>query len=50
VNFLFVADEHLDALSKEEAHKLSDEVLDALRNPTVARPEGEFFLAEMARQ
>jgi len=35
VNFLFVADEHLDALGKEKAHKLSDEVLDALHNPMV---------------
>jgi len=50
MNFYFVYDEYTDVMDKAGAQHIADIVMDAFRNPTTPRPEGESFLGEMARQ
>jgi len=50
LNFVFVYDEYADVLDKDGAQQQADIVMDAMRNPTKARPEGESVMGEIARQ
>jgi len=50
MNFYFVYDEYTDVMDKDGAQRAHDIVMDAFRNPSVPRPQGESFLGEMARQ
>ena len=50
MNFFFVIDEHSDVVDGTEAKKQADIIMDAVRNPTVARPKDEWVGGEMARQ
>ena len=50
LNFVFVYDEYADGLVKDDAQKQANIVMDALRNPSKVRPEGESLIGEMARQ
>ncbi|KAK7053212.1 hypothetical protein VNI00_003831 [Paramarasmius palmivorus] len=49
LNFLFMVDEHLEVASTVEARHIADTVLDALRNPGVPRPDGEWIGGEITR-
>jgi Delta6-protoilludene synthase len=50
LNFVFVYDEFADVLDKDGAQQQADIAMDALRNPTKARPQGESIIGEIARQ
>jgi hypothetical protein len=50
LNFVFVYDEFADVLDKDGAQRQADVVMDALRNPTKARPQDESLIGEIARQ
>ena len=50
MSFFFVIDEHSDVVDGTEAKKQADIIMDAIRNPTVARPKDEWVGGEMARQ
>ncbi|KAL0071298.1 hypothetical protein AAF712_001864 [Marasmius tenuissimus] len=50
MSFFFVADEYTDVASSEEARRLCDIVKDALVNPHIPRPAGEWIGGEIARQ
>ncbi|KAK7021884.1 hypothetical protein VNI00_017173 [Paramarasmius palmivorus] len=49
MNFFFVVDEYTDVASAEEARLLANTVMDALRNPDIPRPPGEWVGGEIAR-
>ncbi|KAK7053206.1 hypothetical protein VNI00_003825 [Paramarasmius palmivorus] len=49
MNLFFVVDEYTDVASAEEARRLVDIVMDALRNPDIPRPPGEWIGGEIAR-
>ncbi|KAL0568290.1 hypothetical protein V5O48_013701 [Marasmius crinis-equi] len=46
----FVIDEYTDVVSAEEARRLCDIVMDALKNPQTPRPVGEWVGGEITRQ
>lgn len=50
MHVFFVFEEYSDISSPNEVQKLADVVMDALRNPLRARPEGEWIGGEMTRQ
>ena len=50
MNLFFVFDEKSDLVDAEEARKQADIIMDALRNPTHARPDGEWVGGEVAKQ
>ncbi|KAI3614315.1 hypothetical protein WG66_000253, partial [Moniliophthora roreri] len=49
MNFFFVVDEYTDVASVEEARRLANIVMDALKNPHIPRPAGEWVGGEIAR-
>ncbi|KAE9390857.1 terpenoid synthase [Gymnopus androsaceus JB14] len=50
MNLFFVIDEHSDVATPELAQKQADIVMDALRNPHMARPSHEWIGGEVTRQ
>ena len=50
MNLFFMIDEHSDAVNSLEARRQADIIMDALRNPTLPRPKGEWIGGEMSRQ
>ena len=46
----FVIDEHTDVTEDEGVKKLREIVMDALRNPDKARPDGEHVLGAMSKE
>ena len=50
MNLFFIFDERPDIATSEEIRKQLDIIMDALRNPNRARPEGEWVCGETARQ
>jgi len=50
MNFFFVYDEYTDDMDRGSAQLARDMIMDAFRNPSAPRPQGESFLGEMARQ
>lgn len=50
LHLLFVFDEYTDVASPAEARKQADIVMDALRNPHLERPKGEWLGGEMMKQ
>lgn len=50
MNALFVIDEYTDLMNENETQAIADIVMDALRNPLVARPPGESIIGEMMMQ
>ncbi|KAF7341630.1 Terpene cyclase [Mycena sanguinolenta] len=46
----FTFDEYTDVLPAPEVRRYADIVMDALKNPTKPRPEGEHVVGEVARQ
>lgn len=50
MNLLFVFDDLTDELSESEVQALADITIDALENPSRARPTGEPVIGEITRQ
>ncbi|KAI0293867.1 terpenoid synthase [Multifurca ochricompacta] len=50
MNMVFVFDEYTDRATAEEAQVYADIAMDALRNPHVPRPKGEWIGGEVTRQ
>ncbi|KAK3364561.1 terpenoid synthase [Lasiosphaeria hispida] len=50
MTLFYLFDEYTDVSAPAATRALADVVMDALRNPSTPRPEGEFPLAELARQ
>lgn len=50
MNLFFIFDEHSDKSEADEVWHQVDIIMDALRNPDNARPEGEWVGGEVARQ
>lgn len=50
MNLYFVIDEHTDVDDGKVTEKKINIVKDALRNPSIPRPEGEWIGGEITRQ
>ena len=50
MHILFLFDEHSDRSTPIEVRKQKDAMMDALRNPHIPRPEGEWIGGEVFRQ
>lgn len=50
MHVFFVFDEYSDVSSPAEVRQQADVVMDALRHPHKARPDGEWVGGEVARQ
>jgi len=50
MNLFFVIDEHSDVTDMQGARRQADVIMDALKNPHVPRPQGEWIGGEVARQ
>lgn len=50
MNLFFVIDEHTDVAETDVAREQARVVMDALRNPHIPRPEGEWIGGEVSRQ
>ncbi|KAJ3967193.1 terpenoid synthase [Lentinula raphanica] len=50
INLTFVYDEYSDACNAQEARRLANIVMDALRNPDLPRPQNESILGEITKQ
>ncbi|KAJ3730328.1 terpenoid synthase [Lentinula raphanica] len=50
MNLFFVFDEYTDVCDAQEARRLADAVMDALRNPESPRPPNESVIGEITRQ
>ncbi|KAI1791054.1 terpenoid synthase [Ganoderma leucocontextum] len=50
LNLFFIIDEYTDVQPGHVVRDMMGACIDAIRNPTKARPEGEIILAEMVRQ
>ncbi|KAK7691188.1 hypothetical protein QCA50_006291 [Cerrena zonata] len=50
MHLFFVFDEYSDVASASVVQSQADSIMDAMRNPTHPRPQGESILGEMARQ
>ncbi len=50
MNLFFIFDEHSDKSEAAEVWSQVAIIMDALRNPTKVRPEGEWIGGEVARQ
>lgn len=50
MNLFFVIDEHTDKPAADVVQIHADIVMDALRNPHIPRPTGEWVIGEIARQ
>ena len=46
----FVIDEYTDSCSPTEGQRITNIVMDAIRNPHEKRPEGEWLGGELMRQ
>ncbi len=50
MNLFFVFDEYTDNASPNVVRKYADIVMDAIRNPTKPRPDGEVVLGVVAQE
>ena len=50
MHIFFLFDEHSDRSTPVEVRKQKDAMMDALRNPHIPRPEGEWIGGEVFRQ
>lgn len=50
MNLFFVIDEYSDVSGEAEVREQKNVVMDALRNPHIPRPKGEWIGGEVARQ
>lgn len=50
MNLFFIIDEHTDMADGKTARQQADIVMDALHNPNITRPAGEWIGGEVARQ
>ncbi|KAJ3718403.1 terpenoid synthase [Lentinula raphanica] len=50
LNLFFMYDEYSDVCDPQEARRLADIVMDALRNPDLPRPQHEFIIGEITKQ
>ena len=50
MNLFFVIDEHSDVTDMQGARRQTDVIMNALKNPYIPRPQGEWIGGEVARQ
>ena len=50
MNLFFLFDEYSDVTDAQGVRRRADIIMDALRDPTRPRPEGEWIGGEIARQ